>query len=271
MVSLLAAVVAFGATLIYASIDAGRPLETEVVAGEQAPEGATTLPPEPPTLPPDDGPTTTQAPEILSPEELASKVAASVWAVRTLDPVGRSVQGTAFVAGAFGGQTLLLTSHALVRAATQAPAPTITVAQGGRTVEATLWTWHEDRDLALLVIGGASPGLQWAPSTPPLAPGDRLYAGTTSRGVSPGIVTAVAEGAIEHNIYTDESLQGAPLLNQKGEVVAMASQAYDPNGRATTTIFIGVPVRLACERVLRCGSGNTAATAEPETPTTTAP
>ena len=239
----VAVIVALVATIIYAQVDAGRK-----IAGEG------TNPPTPPVRPAttaDDAPTTTKV-EILSPDELAQKVQASERAVHTFDDAGQPVVATAFVVGSFGGQTLLLTSYAAVRAATKAPAPRIVL---GESQEATLWTWQEDRDLALLVVGGSIETLPWASA--PAKKGDKIFTAAAGQKLSIGVVTGTSGNAVEHNIFTDAARQGAPIVNQRGEVVAMASLTYDPAGKATDTVFIGVPVRAACERVLRCGGGNT--------------
>jgi hypothetical protein len=238
----LAVIAALVATVVYAQIDAGRPITGDPVSEPR-------VAPPPPTI--DDAPTTTTVP-ILSPEELAAKVEASVQAVHTFDAAGQPVDATAFVVGSFGGQTLLLTSFAAVRAGTRAPQPPITLE--GRN--ATLWTWHEERDLALLVIGGTYESLGWAAA--PARAGDKIFVGGAGQKPAVGVVTATPDGAIEHNILTDAVRQGAPIVNQRGEVLAIASLTYDPSGKASDTVFIGIPVRAACERVLRCGSSNTA-------------
>lgn len=257
---LLAAVVSLVTTLVFASVDANRPLETSLTdqpTSTGVPGTAVTVP-EPVTAPPSTLPS-----GALTNDALAEKLNASVWLVNTRNEAGEAVEATAFVAGSFGGQTLLVTSLAVVEAATRLPAPEITVRQDGRTLRATLWTWQEGRDLALLTIAANSPGLPLAPEVTP-AVGDRLYTLSTGRPLAPGIVTGVTPAALEHNLLTDGVLQGAPLVNQRGEVLAMASTVYDPTGRASTTIYVGVPIRLACERLLRCG----AATVERATTTT---
>ncbi|MDQ4097672.1 MAG: serine protease [Actinomycetota bacterium] len=252
----LAVVAALVATVVYAQIDAGRTISGDPVSEPRVPAP-------PPTV--EEASTASTLP-LLSPEELATRVDASVQALHTFDDAGQPVDATAFVVGSFGGQTLLLTSLAAVRAGIRAPQPPITL--DGRN--ATLWTWHEERDLALLVIGGAYESLGWA-AAPPRA-GDKIFAGGAGRNLGMGVVTATPDGAIEHNIFTEPVRQGAPIVNQRGEVLAMASLTYNPSGKASDTVFIGVPIRTACERVLRCGSGNTspgAATTTPTSPTTT--
>jgi hypothetical protein len=252
LAAVLAAIAALVTTMVYASVDARKPLVNEpttVVRSEaRSPR---------PSLS-DERPTVTRAPVELTPEQLHDKLAASVRTVRTRNEAGEPVEGTAFVAGAFGGRTLLLTSLAVVRAATQVPAPPVVV---GQNREATLWTWQEDRDLALLTLGGNIETLPFVSSASGARVGDKLYTLSGDRLVS-GTILATGTTAVEHNIRIDDAMQGAPLVNQKGEVVAVASRVYDPGGKGTESLFIGVPVGMACEQVLRCGEGNVAPKAE---------
>lgn len=268
MVALLAMVAAFVATVVFANIDAGRPLAQE----DPIASVPTTVPATPgeATVPTPGGVGTPGTPAILTNELIEQKINSSLWLVSTRTEVGAAIEGSAFTVGSFGGQTLLLTSLSTVRAATRTPAPEISVSQGSRTVVATLWTWEESRDLALLTVSAGSPSLTLGNSAA-VQRGDRIYTGAPARAMTPGIVTAAAADGIEHNIVIDGLLEGSPIVNQRGEVVAMASAAYNPGGRGTTTVFVGVPIALACERVLRCGAGNTEPSSTPSPTTTTRP
>ncbi|MDQ3979710.1 MAG: serine protease [Actinomycetota bacterium] len=260
LVTAIAVVVSFVATLIYATVDAGRPIESgpTTVPGGPTETTPTVVITEPQT-------STTRLPENLPPEALRDKLAASVRTVKTLTEDGQPIEGSAFVVGSFGGQTLLLTSFALVRAGTRAPAPPITLGDNNRS--ATLWTWQEARDLALLVIPGNVESLPWANAEAAPKAGERIFTIKDGRLVT-GVVLATSSSGIEHNIFTDDKLQGAPLVNQKGEVLAMASRAYNPDGKGTETLYVGVPISFACDQVLRCGSGNTTASSTAPPPST---
>ncbi len=214
-----------------------------------------------PTLPPlvtATAPTTTTLAE-LSPEEIKGRMAPSVWTIATLDDAGRPIEGSAFVAGSSSGETFLLSSLSLVRSATRVPAPAITASNRGTSLEATLFTWHEERDLALLTIPRTVPSLVWAGDAGVLRPEQKVYAAAAG-GVAAGVIVSSAPGVIGHNIFTDGIREGAPLLNARAEVIGVLSSRYDPTNTATDRLFYAVAVSSACERVLRCGA--------PPTPTT---
>ena len=254
---ILAVIAAFVTTYVWASVDAGREIAVDNPIVE-------TVPP-PPTTASNDEPTSTSStlPEILNESDLAKKVAGSVRAVQTLDEAGQRVEGTAFVVGSFGGQTYLLTSFAVVRANTKSPGPGITLNSNQR---ATLWTWQEDRDLALLVVPGQIESLAWA-GLPPQK-GEKIWAGGAGQKLAVGVVLTASETAIDHNIFVDDVRQGAPIVNNRGEVLGMVSRVYNPNNRGTDSLYTAVPIRIACERMLRCGGGNTSAAAPATTSTT---
>ena len=203
------------------------------------------------------GPTTTKPPEILTAAGIAQKAGPSVWSVSSLDDAGRPVEGSGFIAGSFGGQTYLLTSLSVVRAATRMPGPEIVVRNGGTELKGTLWTWQEERDLALLVIGRTAPSLSWADEDPPPKAGDKVYlvAGGGGGPVA-GVLTSVSPSSIQHNVFVDERRQGAALVNEKGQLLGMASLSFNPGGAGTDTTFFAVPMPATCERVLSCGGGN---------------
>ena len=214
-------------------------------------------------------PTTTTKPD-LSPEALADKLRPSVWAVSTLDSSGAPAEGTAFVAGSAGNRGLLVTSLSVVEASTREPGPEITVKGATFSGTATLWTWDEGRDLALLVVDrGSAPAPPWAGDAPPLRAGDRIFAVGGGGQVSPGRVVAISPTSIDHDVVVDDRLRGGPLVNVKGEVVAIASAAFADGRQLTETVYFGVPIHAACGGVLNCGGANAPSTTAPERPTTT--
>jgi hypothetical protein len=211
--------------------------------------------------------TTTTRPD-LSMEGIDEKLRPLMWSVNTLDANGLPSVGWAFSAGTTEGRTLLLTSLAVVEAATRAPGPEIKVQNGSFNGPATLWTWEESRDLALLVISrGNLPAIPWAGENPAPRAGDRLFLVAADR-VSPGLVTGYSSEALQHNIFVDDPLRGGALVNIKGEVLAVASAAYSGGGQPTDNAFFSPPLRKACARVLVC-PGVAPGGGAPPTPGTT--
>ena len=249
VISLVVAVaVGFTGALIYTSSD-----NAQIAAVDPA-DQTRTLPTAPTQAQP--AATTTTVAEILTPDGIQKRAAPSVWSVSSLDENGRPVEGTGFIAGTFGGQTFLLTSYSVVRAATRIPGPDIVVRNGGTDLKATLWSWQEDRDLAMLVTSRTVASLTWPDGDPPAKAGDKVYLVGVGGGPVAGVISAVSPGSIEHNVFLDDRRRGAPLLNERGQVLGMATLALGPPGVVPVDKFLAVPIAVACDRVLNCGGGN---------------
>lgn len=198
-------------------------------------------------------------------EALIKQVQSSVWFVATLDEAGQPSVGSAFVVASDGDETLMLTSYHTVRAATRTPGPAVVVRKGDEQVRATLHTWQEDKDLALLKVAKANlPKLTFAPTDPPMKVGDRVFAmsgyGASGGAITQGFVADVSAVGIQHDASVGVAFQGGPLLNDKGEVLAIASRAYAPLGFSPEAVYFAVPIRASCEKVLKCpASGEPAA------------
>ena len=247
---LVSMLVGFTGALIYTSSD-----KAQIVAVDPADQSRAA-----PTVPQSAEPagtTTTQFSPILTPDGIAKKAGPSVWTVSSLDEAGRPVEGSGFTAGSFGGQTYVITSLSIVRAATRIPGPEIVVRNSGSEVKATLWTWQEDRDLALLVTGPTAPSLSWAEGDPQVKAGDKVYVvGGAGGGAVAGVVSSVSPASIQHNVFIDPARQGAPLLNDKGQVLGMVSLSLNPGAGPGDSNFFAIPISAACDRVLSCGTGN---------------
>src|SRR5437016_4270903 len=193
-------------------------------------------------------------------ENLLKQVAPSIWFVHTLDDAGQPSVGSAFVVASDSNQTLLLTSWSTIRAATHQPGPPVFVRQGDQDVKATLWTWQDDHDLALLIIDKPNQKrLTWNSDTPATRTGDRVFAvsglGTDGGAITQGFVADVSATSIQTDAPVGTSFQGGPLLNSKGEVLGLASRAYAPLGFTTEGVYFAIPIHSACDKVLRCPSG----------------
>lgn len=192
-------------------------------------------------------------------DELIKKVGPAVWFVRTLDSAGQPSVGSAFVVASDSNQSLLLTSYTTVEAVTRTPGPAMTVRKGDQEVKATLWTWQPERDLALIIIQkGNQPKLKFA-SNSGLKAGERVFAlsglGAAGAAITQGFIADVSSAGIQHDAATGQAFQGGPLVNSDGDVLAVSSRSYAPLSFRSDSVFFGVPVRVACDRVIKCPSG----------------
>jgi S1-C subfamily serine protease len=200
-------------------------------------------------------------------EQLLQKVSPSLWFVHTLDENGGAAVGTAFVVASDDQNAFLVTSYNTVRAATRRPGPDVMARHGEEDIKATLWTWHEDKDLALLVIPkGGAPRLPWATGSPPIRTGERTFAvsglGGGGGAITQGFVADISEPTVQHTAAVGTQFQGGPLVNSNGEVVAVTSRLYAPLGFTSDQVPFAVPVRMTCERVLKCPEGSPPAPGE---------
>jgi S1-C subfamily serine protease len=190
-------------------------------------------------------------------EQLVQKVSPSLWFVHTLDENGGASVGTAFVVASDDQNAFLITSYTTVRAATRQPGPDVMVRQGAEDIKATLWTWDEDKDLALLVVPKPSaPRLPWAGGSPPIRIGERAFAlsglGGAGGAITQGFVADISQPTVQHTAPVGTQFQGGPLVNSNGEVLAISSRAYAPLGFTSDQVTFAVPIGMSCERVLKC-------------------
>ncbi len=192
---------------------------------------------------------------------LQKSIGPSTFFVQTQDEAGVASVGSAFVVASDTRQSFLLASFTTVKASSRAPGPAITVRQGGTQVKATLWTWQEDKDLALLIIDkGSLPKLAFAPASPPLKLGERVFAasglGGSGPAISQGFVSDISAAGIMHDAAVGQGFQGGPLINSDGKVLGIASRSYSPLGYRSDGVWFAIPSRTACEKVLKCPNGD---------------
>ena len=192
-------------------------------------------------------------------ENLLTKVQASVWTVSTFDVAGAPLVGSSFVVASDVEKSFLLTSYAVIKAATVQPGPDITVRKGATERKATLWTWDEKNDLALLIVDvGKLPRLDWTPAKD-LRLGDRVFAvsglGTAGGAITAGYIADVSTTGIQHDAAVGTSFQGGPVLDSNGKVVSVGSRTYSPLGFASEGVYFGIPINAACDKVLSCPGG----------------
>jgi len=188
---------------------------------------------------------------------LQKAVGPSTFFVQTQDEAGAASVGSAFVVASDSRQSYLLASYATVKASTRAPGPGIQVRQSGAQFKATLWTWDESKDLALLIIDkGGLPKIAFAPAAPPVKLGERVFAisglGGTGTAITQGFVSDISAAGIMHDAAVGQGFQGGPLINSEGKVLGVASRSYAPLGYTSDGVWFAVPSRNACDKVLKC-------------------
>ena len=187
---------------------------------------------------------------------LVKQVAPSVFFVHTLDANGQASVGTAFVVSSNTTQSLLLTSYTTVKAATGAPGPAVFVRQGNVDTQVTVRSWDPQYDLALLVLPQrrACTPCRRRRRHPAPQPGDRIYAvsglGSAGASIAQGSVIDVSASGIAEDAAIGPAFQGGPLINQAGQVVAVASRTYAPLGFTTDGVWFAPYVEAACNKVL---------------------
>ncbi len=187
-------------------------------------------------------------------EQLVERVSPSTYFVTTLDEDGAPSVGSAFVVFSDAEQSFLVTSFATISAATREPGPEVRVRQGDEELVATLVSWEEGRDLALLSIPqGGVERLAWASGT---RTGERVFSisglGAAGGSASQGLVGDVSAAGIQHDTPVGMQFQGAPLVNASGEVVGVSSRTYAPLGFAPDNVFFAPAIRDTCIELLAC-------------------
>lgn len=189
--------------------------------------------------------------------ELVSKLSESVYLVETQDEFGQLRVGSAAVITADAEKSYLVTSLSIVRAATVKPGPQINLRKGADVFPAVLWSWQDERDLALLIVDRPNlPRLKWLPSGASLGLGERVFSfagiGGAGGSISQGFVLDVSAAGIQHDAAAGGAFAGAPLVNSKGEMVGVVSPAYSPLGFTSDRVTFAPLSAAFCEKILRC-------------------
>lgn len=192
--------------------------------------------------------------------ELPAQIGESVWFVRTQDLNGQPSTGTAFVVGSNQSSSFLLTSFSVVEAASVEPGPAIVLSDRGREIEADLYDWDPELDLAVLTIPDpALPRLQTVPviDTQDVI-GDSAFAmsglGGLGGSVTYGRVTDQSAAGLRTDLPLGADFRGAPLLTRSGDVLGIVSLDYSPLGFDPGGVHFVIPFSQACNGVLECGS-----------------
>ncbi len=181
----------------------------------------------------------------------------SVWLVETRGDEGQVVTGSAFAVVGHEGGTAMITSYAVVRAATIEPGPAVELLKGDRRIVAEVWSWDEASDLALLVVDEEIPALPLAGDQAQIdAVGRQVFVlggfGGQGASASPGVLIDHSSVGLQHTAPIGTLYNGAPLLDGGGRVLGMASLGYAPLGVEPGAVGQSPDVASICASLLLC-------------------
>lgn len=187
-------------------------------------------------------------------KDILERVGPSIARVEGNDINGDPAVGSAFIVSSRSGDSWLVTSFSVV-AGSISEEEEVAVTLGTARRSTTVWSWDPDRDLALIILRvGDQPVLEWASGIPEI--GIRVWGVSAAPG---SFGAAAAEGnlldATDEALFSDVDVpthsQGAPLINEEGEVLGVLSLSYAPTGFGPSNGW-AVPIRQSCAKVLRC-------------------
>ncbi|HVE76297.1 MAG TPA: serine protease [Actinomycetota bacterium] len=186
--------------------------------------------------------------------ELLEKIGPSIAYISGVDPAGAPAIGSGFVVTSNQNESWVLTNFHIVAGAA-ANKQEVRVRIGSADRAGTIWTWDERRDLALVILKvGGLPEIEWAKAE--TAIGSQVWAVGTAPGkhqaaASKGFLLDTASDGLLLDAGVPVSSSGGPLLTKDGKVLGVLSNVYAPDGFPSSEGW-AVPIRLACQKVLRC-------------------
>lgn len=187
--------------------------------------------------------------------KLLERVGPSIASIDGRDASGAPTIGTGFVVHSQGGESWVLTNYHLVAGAIESNEP-VHVRVGTSDRRTDRYIGDVSRDLAVIVVrAGGLPFLQLALGTQPAA-GTKVAAVGVSAGrlgaasVQGKLIDSAPDGLLM-DADIPSHMTGGPMLDQDGRVVGVMSVRYAPSGFPSSNRW-AVPVRLACQEVLRC-------------------
>jgi hypothetical protein len=184
---------------------------------------------------------------------IGARLQGSVVLVETRDPAGADTIGSAVAVGRQGDITVLLTSLSLVRASTSEPGPGVRVVVGDQRVDARVFDWDDDLDVAVLTVGTPLEPVALAPVDEAGAlTGQPVYAVSGFQATaSPGTVLAVNASGIRYLALLARDFTGSPLVDSGGRLVGLVTPGYAPGG-LDGDLRWSPSMEQVCANVVRC-------------------
>lgn len=189
--------------------------------------------------------------------QLPAQVGPSVWALETRDQEGASVIGSAFAVLDHDEGTAFMTSYSVVEAAAVVPGPQITLVKGDQRMEAQLWSWDIERDLAIVMVPQRIPTLPLATAEEQAASvGAGVFAmgGVGGQGstASPGTLLDGSKDGLQHTATVGSLYRGGPVINGDGKVLGLATLDFQPLGVDPGDVHMAPSAGSFCRQILRC-------------------
>lgn len=194
--------------------------------------------------------------------ELVQIVAPAMVTITGRDSEGRPVSGSGFVVNNADSGTWVLTSYRLVAGVKDFNQ--LSVRHKNSELVGEVYETDPGRDLALVIYQvPAERSLRFSRVQDPKE-GDQVWAIGSIRGqpYAAGVaakLTSVTPNSLGIDVQVPEGYEGGPLIDADGRVLGVLSSSA---GKATATSTpaassgSATPVKLACQRVLRCPSTN---------------
>jgi putative serine protease PepD len=183
---------------------------------------------------------------------VAAQVQPSVWTIETPGGVG-----SGFFLGKGGVTRHLVTNYHVVADVWETGGRKVMVRRdNGQQMEGTIERVHEYTDLALVAVAFDQPPLRRGPDLP--KPGDSVVAVGSPLGlggsVSSGIVSAIrtdgGESLIQFTAAVSPGSSGGPVVNAKGEVIAVTvAKAVELGAEG---VSFAIPVSDICTALEYC-------------------
>ena len=148
-----------------------------------------------------------------------------------------------------GYRSAVITNHHVIEDCTDPEGPEVFVAKGDEQDAASLYSWDQANDLALVFIPNRLPALETATSP---QVGDPVVAIGSPYGLTDTVTTGIISKIYDTHFQTDAAIgpgnSGGPLLDRSGDVLGVTTFMLDPSQGAN----FAVRMRMRCEDLLEC-------------------
>lgn len=148
-----------------------------------------------------------------------------------------------------GYQSAIVTNHHVIEECTYTNGYQVSiVTNSGKRPSSLLWSWDEENDLALVMVGASLPPLLEADEG---EIGDRVVAIGSPEGftgtITSGIISQVYSDAYQTDAALNHGNSGGPLLDMNGRVLGINTLGIGREG-----LNIAFRPNLLCEKILVC-------------------